>query len=560
MDDKTREFIDKAKIVHGDKYGYDEVVYKKSSEKVKIFCKIHEYLFEQSPNKHLMNRGCPKCGQIRSNDYNRSDIHEFIKKSREIHKNKYSYDSVDYIDSKTKVKIYCKTHNEYFMQIPNSHIAGKGCKKCGYDSSKNIHSYSLDEFVNMSKALYKDKFSYELAKYNGYNNKIYLTCEIHGRIETTPYLHLDTRKNAKNANLGCQKCNMDVVYFNNNKGKHRFIEDSIEIHGDKFSYDNVNYIDNKTPVEILCEKGHVMNQIPSNHLRGKGCYICSLDINTSESEKEILEYIKSITNLEVLSNNRDIINPYELDVFIPTLNLAIEFNGLHWHSEKNKDKNYHVIKNKLCKDMDVRLVQIWEHEWLEKQELCKSFLKSLIIQPIRSHARKFHVKHVPIEQQVEFLNKYHFQGYSSASSVFGLYNDNNELMQLMSFKKLNQIGDYEIGRLCTKSGHAVVGGAERLFKRLIDENKPKSVISYNNLDKFTGEVYTRLGLYTEKEQIYSYFYQKGQKAFPRQQFQKHKLIEQGHDPNLTEVEIANSMGYYRVFPTGNSKYRIDFRK
>jgi len=122
------EFIDKAKLIHGDKYDYSLVDYVKSKTKVKIICPIHG-IFEQRPNDHLCNYGCVECGRDLNKFKTRKNTDEFILQASNIHINLYDYSQVNYINAFTKVKIICPIHGE-FTQLPNSHLNGSGCSIC----------------------------------------------------------------------------------------------------------------------------------------------------------------------------------------------------------------------------------------------------------------------------------------------------------------------------------------------------------------------------------------------------------------------------------------------
>jgi len=123
----TEDFIEDAKKIHGNKYGYSRVDYKHSKSKVKIVCSLHGE-FEQAPNHHLGGRGCPKCGVAEKT----KSTENFIEEAKKIHGNKYDYKHVDYKHSKSKVKISCSAHGE-FEQAPNDHLKGQGCPKCAHE-------------------------------------------------------------------------------------------------------------------------------------------------------------------------------------------------------------------------------------------------------------------------------------------------------------------------------------------------------------------------------------------------------------------------------------------
>lgn len=149
----TQKFINRANLIHNNKYIYSLVEYKAAKQKVKIICRVHgEFL--QNPHHHLDGKGCPKCGTETRKSKISSNTAEFISKALKVHKNYYKYDSVDYISSKEKVTIECPSHGK-FKQVPSSHLSGKGCPDCG-KNKKTFKSISemCEEEKNKSHWLY----------------------------------------------------------------------------------------------------------------------------------------------------------------------------------------------------------------------------------------------------------------------------------------------------------------------------------------------------------------------------------------------------------------------
>lgn len=471
-------------------------------------------------------------------------VEKYIDRLLEKHGNKFDYSKVEYVKTTDKVIIICDVHGGYIQRWAD-HIQGNGCPICSNESKKLRQFKTTDTFIERSIKKFGDKFDYSKTKYVSHKDYLIITCKKHGDIQVKPVQHFRSK-------IGCSRCSYD----NTNSNTEDFITKAKITHGDKFDYSMSDYSNSKVYVKIKCDVGHIFEQRPNDHLNGRGCNICASDLTMSEGEKELVGYISSIYNGRILENNRSVIFPREVDIYLPDLKIAIEYNGLYYHSEVSKDKDYHIGKTRLCSEKGIRLIHIWSDEWIKEEKKIKNFLRNIILQPKRLYARKLDLREVCKDLQREFIDNHHLQGYVPSSGAFGLFDD-DFLIQIMTFKKLDQIGNYEIGRLCTADGIIVVGGANRLFKNLIEKFNPSSVISYNNLDKFTGKVYSDIGMKLEKDHIQSYFYTKQKDSFPRQQFQKHKLVKMGHDPSMTEVEIMNSMGYSRVFPAGNSKYRLD---
>ena len=180
----TDIFIKKSIEIHKDKYDYSKVDYVHSQKYVKIICKKHG-VFLQKPNDHLQGVGCMSCRLV--------DTDDFIVKSNLIHKDKYDYSKVDYVNTKSKVKILCKEHNDIFEITPNCHLGGQGCPYCsGTKLNNNI-------FIERSKIIHGDLFSYDKLNYIDSSTKVTLICKEHGDFEITPNNHLSKVQ-------GCVKC------------------------------------------------------------------------------------------------------------------------------------------------------------------------------------------------------------------------------------------------------------------------------------------------------------------------------------------------------------------
>ena len=187
------EFIQRASTIHNNKYLYNKVNYVNTSTKVIITCPIHGD-FEQAPTKHLQGQGCQKCYRERQKFIPLSNTQEFIEKARLVHEDKYDYSKVEYKTAKTKVIIICKEHGE-FEQTPDNHLHGKGCPKC-------VKNYKLTqrEFIRRAKEIHNDLYDYSQAKYSNIQEKVTIICPKHGEFEQRPVVHL--------LGCGCPKCSL----------------------------------------------------------------------------------------------------------------------------------------------------------------------------------------------------------------------------------------------------------------------------------------------------------------------------------------------------------------
>ena len=221
--------------------------------------------------------------------------------------------------------------------------------------------------------------------------------------------------------------------------------------------------------------------------------------STSKKEKEILSYVKEIYKGEVKENDRKILDGIELDIYLPELNIAIEFNGAYWHSEQIKGKNYHKDKTKLCLDKGIRLIHIYEWEWDNQKEMIKTFLRFCLTEDSRRiYARKCEIRNVDRKTYHDYCRKNHLQGAKAGTkdlTVYGLYY-NDELVQLMSFDKPSRSTKYqwEIIRGCPGSMNHVIGGNSKLFQHFIREKNPDNIMSKCDFDKFDGRGYYAMGM------------------------------------------------------------------
>ena len=193
----NNEFIEQARLIHGDKYDYSQVEYKNSHTKIIIKCPIHGE-FIQRPHRHLNGDGCKECSKKTIGFKNSSTIDEFIEKARLIHGDKYDYSQVEYKNNKTKVIIKCPIHGE-FTQLPTSHLTMKaGCSKCSYNKLKLDKIKTIDEFIEQARLIHDDKYDYSQVEYKNTNSYVKILCSKHGGFIQKPYKHLQ--------NQGCPIC------------------------------------------------------------------------------------------------------------------------------------------------------------------------------------------------------------------------------------------------------------------------------------------------------------------------------------------------------------------
>lgn len=201
-----KEHLSKFKEVHGNKYLYpdDQEVGLAKFTWIDIYCKTHGW-FKKRIDCHVRGQGCPTCSLDSTKKSRQYSTEDFILKATKVHGDKYLYDKVEYVESKTKVKIICKEHG-VFYQIPASHLIGKGCGKCANEYSGKKRSKTKETFVEDAFSVHGGKYSYEIVQYTNSKEKVEIICPVHGVFKQSPNLHL--RGN------GCPSC------FNDRKRWH----------------------------------------------------------------------------------------------------------------------------------------------------------------------------------------------------------------------------------------------------------------------------------------------------------------------------------------------------
>jgi hypothetical protein len=293
-----------------------------------------------------------------------------------------------------------------------------------------------------------------------------------------------------------------------------------------FSFDDYTGVEKAYKWKCTICSGEFYDHLQDGHIpRCKHCFPKQNAV--SSYEHELLDCLALLGIANILPSARNIISPYELDIYLPDYKVAIELNGIYWHSELggNKSKHYHLKKLELCLEKGISLIQIFDDEWINKKDIVMSILKNrLNIVDTKYFARKLVLKEVTNKEQRLFLLDNHLQGYIPCTLALGLY-DSDTLVSLATFSKARYAKkDWELLRFVTRKGSKVVGGLSRLISEFKKRNITDTLISYCDRRYFTGKGYEASGFERTNTTEPNYFYMKGYlERFSRIQFQKHKL-------------------------------------
>ena len=292
----------------------------------------------------------------------------------------------------------------------------------------------------------------------------------------------------------------------------------------------------------------------------------------SLGEKEISNFIKNELNLTVIENDRKILNGFEIDIYVPSKKIAIEYNGNYWHSELiSKNKLSLFEKTKLADSAGIKLIHIFEDEWYNNQDIVKSRLKSIFgINDVILYARSCKIKEIVSKLKGEFLENNHLQGNDKSNISIGAYCD-DVLVSVMTFgserialgNKNNKTNTYELYRYCTRRGHNIVGIFNKLIKYAIENYNIFKIISYADRRWSCGvdNVYLNNGFSLLHATNPNYWYMKRSHYLHREHrynYRKNVLLKklQSFDANLTEWQNMQINGYDRIWDCGSYKYEL----
>lgn len=608
MSNQIRSFDETVKLfknIHGDKYEYFSDTYVDSKTKMQIKCNKCGFVFMQTPNKHLLGRGCPKCGKTKKwglEDFfnaietkfpvqykacdetvyinQRTDIvieclkhgkitvnpkkflsgcgcelcknekldefkKSFEERARKIHSDEenLTYEYVEYINNHTPVKIYC--HNVDDNGIEHGiflQTPAHHLRGEGCPKCNGNIKINGDYFVNKAIKIHGDKFTYFPNKYRGYNNYIEIKCNTCGNIfNQTPHNHLKGR--------GCPECAKAIRGIKRLKTQDEYVNEVSKIHNGKYDYSELKYSGVKDKVYIICHEKDCNGQEhggfwqnPYAHLSGCGCPKCGRSI--SKPESEISDYIENTFGFSVERNNRKILeNGKEIDIYIPEKKIGFEFDGMIWHSEKyNKDKNYHLDKTNICLNKGIKLFHIYSYEYEKHKELVLSKISDIL--------GKFSNEVINCNVcEIKLINKSDAENFLNVNSLCGFVKStifialcyNNDIVSVMGLKKYS---DNWTITIFTNYYKYNVNDAELTLFDYFKHN-----YKHNKVNAFLDRRW--------ETDIHNNVYIHMGFKFKRTTKPDYMYVNCGgicKDKNEITEETANDLGYYKIWNCGYIKF------
>lgn len=462
-------------------------------------------------------------------------------------KNSLSADKIPYRSSYIALWV-CEEGHEWEGSVDKRAGGGIPCSECAL-KSKALHTIDgiSDWLTNLDSDM-KAKSIETLSTFmKGSTRKVTLACPECGHIIVTPIQSFNRR---------CPKCSIRKASLQTHLPEKFLMEFDFEKNSNK--PDEISYNSSQL-VHWKCEKDHEWST-PAyqrvNHMTG--CPDCSRYIKVSRPESSLIEWLKTVIGEDrMILNSRNIIKPYELDIYIPSKKVAIEFNGLYWHSErKGKHRNYHRDKWSACKEQNIQLIQIWSDDWDRNPNAVKKAILHKIGESTeqRIYARLTKPQEITKDEAEEFLNSNHIQGYSSGSSYIALKLEDRNIA-VMVLKQSTTDGLYNIVRYATSSN--VVGGFTKLLKYAEFLLTPKGFVTFSDNTISNGNLYKANGFVEDRElrPDYSYIVNKQR----RHKF-SYRLKRFRNDPKLiwkeglSESELAKINKLDKVWDAGKIRW------
>jgi len=480
---------------------------------------------------------------------------EFIKEVYDLVGDEYTF-LEKYKNCFTSLKVIHNPCNYEYCVKPNYFIQGRRCPKCSGKAKK-----SNKEFIKEVYDLVGKEYTF-LEKYVNTDTKLKV---IHNKCkyeyEVTPNKFLNSKKR-------CPKCSGNLKKTNK-----EWISEVKRLVGTEYTFLE-EYKGNKTPIKVLHNKCGHEYEIPPNYFLLNRCPKCCKSKTTSQGEKSLLRGIKKVYNGIIIENDKKVLDGKEIDIYLPDLKIGIEYCGLYWHSELYKKNTYHLDKLKLCHEKGIRLIQIFEDEWISKKKIIKSKIKHILglnSSKEKIYARKCTIKEIDTGIKNEFLDKYHIQGKDISKIKLGLFYD-EILVSVMTFSKPRSClgnknsneNSYELSRFATKRKYNVVGGFSKLLSYFKKNYEFSSITTYADLrySSFEGNLYEVNGFKLSHQSSPNYWYFKNSQSyvkFHRYNFRKNnlkKLFPEIYDDNLSEHEIMLKAKYLRIYDCGCLVYKL----
>lgn len=401
------------------------------------------------------------------------------------------------------------------------------------------------EFIERCKTIHP-RFLYDKTEYVRFDQPIVVTCPTHGDLEVVPWQFLESK-------FGCRECWKEYNRMPLRRSPDYLKSKLHNVFGDIYNYDNIKILEDGF-VTIECKEHGPFTKRLVNLYAGFGCPECT-------SPKSKVENIVHEWFPNFIKHDRTTIKPQELDLVDHNKKIAVEVNGMYWHTEQFVDKFYHLNKTKKAADAGYQVLHFTDVEVKNKPDIVKSMIASKLGLTRRVYARKCQLVQIDHATAKQFVNENHIQGSCQSSVNLALVQDGIVAVMTFGPSRFNKRYQWELLRYCSRRDITVVGGGSRLLQHFIKQHSPESIVSYANSRYSNGNFYKALGFDFVAQADPNYVWV-GKDVRTRYECQKHKLGSclPGFREDWTEVQNMQNAGYWRMYDCGNSVWEMRFQK
>lgn len=540
----------------GKKYEFLDQTYTDYNEPMKLVCDKHgEFISSAS---EALAFGCPNCKNVglgRGNS-NRVDPNVILKSLQlKYPKFTFPYFDKEYVFSQSRVTVSCHKHGEWQTNTALlQHRSGPTCKHCANESNGKNKRSSTPEFIKKAKVKHGDRFDYSKVDYITSSQNVEIICREHGSFFSLPNNHL--------RGTTCPKCKYEIQAQAAQIPFEIFLERAKLVHTE-YEYSDEGYIGTDGKVKIKCPDHGWFKQIGFVHLGGARCKKCAG--RGSRGQEAVLNFISGL-GFKTIADYRYGASKQEVDVYLPELKIAFEYNGVYWHSSKYRSNDFHLSKSKGCAAAGIKLIHIFSDEWENRPEVVKQLIRMRLGKADEKiAARKCIISQVPNDVAQLFYNKHHIQGWYGEGENFAL-TLKGEIVAMMTFTLKLPESDknqrrlkWELARFA--SATRVIGGASKILAHARKHLNFTELVSYSDNRLFEGGMYEALGfkLKTKIRPTYTYMKPSEGIRLHKSNFRHSKLARkfgENYDPKLTEKQNCENNGYYQVYDCGLTKWEL----
>lgn len=457
-----------------------------------------------------------------------------------------------YIDAKTKVTVVCNQHGPKSF-IFNKLIAGQGCPDCKGSRLSGKFMMSREQALARNREVHGELYGFERFTYKGNRIPAVYTCKTHGDYSQAPSKFWAGRH--------CPKCSRENHIAWNRRSTIDTITQANLVHQERYLYlDSRGYENCKEHREVTCRDHGIFVVTMDNHIGAKsGCPTCSHQV--SLDELALRNFVIGL-GFEVIPGFK-MPSGKHIDIYIPSLNFGIEYNGLVWHSEKYKSSTtYHRDKFREAESLDIQLIQVFEDEYLLKKELVLNSIRDKLgLSTSKLYARNCKIVNVTHNEALQFFETNHIQGGTGYIGYsLGLQDTSGSLVSVMSFRQLSA-NKMKVELTRFASTNRVIGG----FSKLLTSAKPylkskgyKVITSFSDNRWSIGKIYLTNGFTLLNEIPPDYYWYKGLTRSHKRGFQRKHLPEKlvYFDPTLSEAENCRADGYHKIWDAGKRNWKL----